>query len=97
MHAGAVVAGEPVQALTVTPEDFENIQSKAEGADLRNTNKGRTRGAQTAAAFVMEGADEGVPLVHLDIAGADMTDDEKATAYSVGSLVHFLLALPATK
>ena len=97
VHAGAVTAGEPVQALTVTPEDFENIQSKAEGADLRNTNKGRTRGAQTAAAFVMEGADEGVPLVHLDIAGADMTDDEKATAYSVGSLVHFLLALPAQK
>jgi hypothetical protein len=33
----------------------------------------------------------------LDSAGADMTDDEKATAYSVGSLVHFLLALPAQK
>ena len=62
VHTGAVVAGEPVKALTVTPEDFENIQSKAEGADLRNTNKGRTRGAQTAAAFVMEGADEGVVL-----------------------------------
>jgi leucyl aminopeptidase len=97
VHAGAEAAGEPVQALTVTPEDFENIQSKAEGADLRNTNRAKNRGAQTAAAFVMEGAEEGVPVVHLDIAGADMTDDEKATAYSVGSLVHFLLALPAEK
>lgn len=93
MLAACQATGDPVQPLAVTPEDFDNIKSKLDGADLRNTNRGTTRGAQTAAAFVMCGADETQPMVHLDIAGADMNDDETATGYTVRALIEFLLTV----
>jgi leucyl aminopeptidase len=86
-------AGDPVQVLDVTSEDFDNIKSKIDGADLRNTSRSDNRGAQSAAAFVMSGAPKGLPVVHLDIAGADMTDAETATAYSVRTLAHLALRL----
>lgn len=89
--AAAQTAGDPVQPLAVTPEDFDDVKSKLEGADIRNTSKNENRGAQSAAAFVMSGAPEGMPCVHLDIAGADMTSDETATAYSVRTLAHLAL------
>jgi len=90
VEAAANESGDPVQVADVRPDDFENIKSKLDGADIRNTNKGSSRGYQTAAAFVMSGAPEGMPVIHLDIAGADMHDDETATGYSVGTLIHFL-------
>jgi leucyl aminopeptidase len=83
--------GDPVQTLDITDEDFDNILSDMDGADLRNTNKGDGRGSQTAGAFVMCGAPEGTPVVHLDIAGADMTKDEKATAIGVKTLIQWVL------
>ena len=93
METAAHEAGEPVQALDVTLADVDNIHSKLEGADIRNTNRGKYRGAQTAMAFILQGLPKTLPFVHLDIAGADMTDDERATGYPVGTLLHGLLAL----
>jgi leucyl aminopeptidase len=87
----AQLAGDPVQPLAVTPEDYDDVKSKLDGADLRNTSKNENRGAQSAAAFVMSGAPKDMPCVHLDIAGADMTGDETATAYSVRTLAHLAL------
>jgi leucyl aminopeptidase len=83
--------GEPIQTLDVLPEDYDNIKSKLDGADIINTSQRRHRGAQTAAAFVMSGAPSDIPFVHLDIAGADMTPDEKATGTSVKTILQYLL------
>jgi leucyl aminopeptidase len=93
MEAAARKLGEPVQTLDVVEEDFENIKSKLDGADLINTSHSKFRGAQSAAAFVMSAVPEGIPLVHLDIAGADMTSDEKATGIAQRTLIQFLLDL----
>lgn len=84
-------AGESVQTLDVLEEDFEDIRSKLDGADINNTGNEKYRGAQTAAAFVMSGLpDRNMPLLHLDIAGGDMTKDEKATGIVVKGLMSFL-------
>jgi len=91
VEAAARLVGDPVQPLDVLDEDYEAIESKLDGADIRNTQKGKGRGAQTAAAFVMTGAPEGLPMAHLDIAGADMTDDEKATGIGAKTLIQLVL------
>jgi leucyl aminopeptidase len=89
--AAGRLLGEPIQTLDVLEEDFDNIKSKLDAADIINTSQRKQRGAQTAAAFVMSGAPESFPLVHLDIAGADMTPDEKATGTSVKTVLQYLL------
>ncbi len=63
---------EPVDMLPVKAEDFENIKSDADNADLDNDGKNAgKRGAQKAAAFVISGLPDGVdiPIAHFDIAG----------------------------
>ncbi|MGE0199634.1 MAG: M17 family metallopeptidase [Candidatus Melainabacteria bacterium] len=89
--AAAETLGEPIQPLRVTDEDYDNIKSKLDGADIINTSHSRSRGAQSAAAFVMSGAPNGMPMAHLDIAGADMTSDEKATGIGQKTLIQFIL------
>ena len=91
VQAVARYLDEPFQALDMFESDFEDIKSKLDGADIRNTNAGDGRGSQTAGAFVMLGAPEGTPIVHLDIAGADMTKDEKATGIGQKTLVLYAL------
>ncbi|MFN9690658.1 MAG: M17 family metallopeptidase [Vampirovibrionales bacterium] len=93
LEASAKVGGDAVQYVDVTPLDFENIKSKLDGADIRNTNRGSERGFQTAGAFVMSGAKEGTPVVHLDIAGADMLEDETSTGTPVATLLTFVTGL----
>ena len=96
MEAAAHAAGDRVQTLNLMDEDFDDIKSKLDAADIINTNRGKSRGAQTAAAFVMNGAPATRPLIHLDIAGGDMSDDEKATGIAAKSLIQFVLHhLPA--
>jgi leucyl aminopeptidase len=90
VEAAAQRCGDPVQYVDITPADFENIKSKLDGADIRNTNRGSSRGFQTAGAFVMCGAPDTMPMVHLDIAGADMHEDETSTGTSVGTLFTFI-------
>lgn len=91
IEASARSLGEPVQTLDVNEEDYENIKSKLDGADLINTSQRKHRGAQSAAAFVMSGAPENMAMAHLDIAGADMTADEKATGTSVKTIIQYLI------
>jgi leucyl aminopeptidase len=91
VHAAGKLHAEPIQTLDVNDDDYENIKSKLDGADIINTSQRKHRGAQSAAAFVMSGAPEGIPMAHLDIAGADMTPDEKATGTSVKTIVQYLL------
>lgn len=83
--------GEPIQTLDVNEDDYDNIKSKLDGADIINTSQRKHRGAQSAAAFVMSGAPDTMPMAHLDIAGADMTADEKATGTSVKTIIQYLL------
>ncbi|MEB3206057.1 MAG: M17 family peptidase N-terminal domain-containing protein [Vampirovibrionales bacterium] len=85
-------AGDPAQALDVWESDFDDIKSKLDGADIINTSQNKNRGAQSAAAFVMSGAPAGQALIHLDIAGADMTGDEKATGIAQDTLIEFVLS-----
>jgi leucyl aminopeptidase len=84
--------GEPFQQLDVIDEDYDDIKSKMDGADIINTSQNKNRGAQSAAAFVMTGAPETLPMVHLDIAGADMTGDEKATGIGQKTLIKWVLS-----
>ncbi len=91
MLTAAHASGDRVQTLDIMDEDFDDIKSKLDSADIRNTMKSKGRGAQTAAAFVLNGASPEMPLVHLDIAGGDMSDDEKATGIAAKCLVNFLL------
>jgi hypothetical protein len=39
----------------------------------------------------MSGASDELPMAHMDIAGADMTPDEKATGVSVKTIIQYLL------
>jgi len=90
--AAARLAGDPLQTLDIWDEDYEDIKSKLDGADIINTSQNKNRGAQSACAFVMTGLGESkIPMLHLDIAGADMTKDEKATGIGVKAFVSFLL------
>lgn len=91
VHTAGQRHAEPIQTLDVNDDDFDNIKSKLDGADIINTSQRKHRGAQSAAAFVMSGAPDGMPMAHLDIAGADMTPDEKATGTSVKTIVQYLL------
>jgi leucyl aminopeptidase len=91
VESAARAVGDPIQALDVWESDFDDIKSKLDGADIINTSTNKNRGAQSAAAFVMSGAPECLPLVHLDIAGADMTGDEKATGIGQKTLLRFVL------
>ncbi len=86
--------GEPFQSLDVDEEDYEDIKSKLDGADINNTGSEKYRGAQTAAAFVFSGLSSlNKPCLHLDIAGGDMTKDEKATGISIKGIMNYLLFL----
>ncbi len=93
LEASAKSSGEAVQYVDITLADFENIKSKLDGADIRNTNRGSERGFQTAGAFVMSGAKDEMPVVHLDIAGADMLEDETSTGTPVATLLTFVMGL----
>ncbi|MBI3396339.1 MAG: leucyl aminopeptidase family protein [Spirochaetia bacterium] len=89
----ARATGEPLQTLDVIEQDYEDIKSKLDGADIINTSQNKNRGAQSAAAFVMTGAPDGTKMAHLDIAGADMTSEEKATGISLKTIVQFLASV----
>ncbi len=86
-------AGDPIETLSVELEDYESIKSKLDSADLINDSHNKYRGAQTACAFIMSGVKKTQPLLHLDIAGGDMTSDGKATGIAVRALLLFLLRL----
>lgn len=90
LAAAGYRAADYCQTLDILEEDFEDIASKLDGADINNTGSESYRGAQTAAAFVMSGVSRDLPVLHLDIAGGDMSKDDKATGIACRSILQFL-------
>jgi len=88
VEKSAKSVGEAVQKLDLWDEDFENIKSSRDAADLSNTGKAKTRGHLSAGAFVVSFAKD-KPIAHLDIAGGDAKDGN-ATGIAVKGLVAFL-------
>ncbi|AIQ51199.1 leucyl aminopeptidase [Paenibacillus sp. FSL R7-0331] len=88
-------SGEPVWQLPVYPEFREMLRSEV--ADIRNA-AGRFGSASTAGLFIGEFA-EGLPWVHLDIAGTAFLSKERgvhskgATGVMVRTLLEYLLSL----
>ena len=70
-------AGDRVWPMPLTPEYRDEI--KGEVADLRNS-AGREGGAIKAAAFLEAVVEEGTEWAHLDIAGVDWSDRDRAYA-----------------
>ena len=80
--------GELAQKCDFIEEDYENVKSTLDAADVRNTSKGTGRGHLTAGAFVLNFANN-IPIVHLDIAGGDAKDN-MATGIAVKGLLRFV-------
>lgn len=81
--------GEGIQKLDFIEEDYENVESDLDGADVRNTSKGKGRGHLTAGAFVL-GFANNINACHLDIAGGDAKDG-KATGIAVKGLIEYVV------
>ncbi len=88
-------AGEPIWQMPMNDEYKE--QNKSDVADIKNTG-GRYAGAITAAWFLGEFV-EGIPWVHLDIAGTFMLDKNRgyqvkgATGVPARTLINLVLSL----
>jgi leucyl aminopeptidase len=94
VQAAADAAGEPMWSLPIVETYRRDLDSKV--ADLRNVAKHRYAGAIMAALFLREFVGEGIPWVHLDIAGpafSDTADGELpdgGTGYGVRTLLQLL-------
>jgi leucyl aminopeptidase len=82
VKAASDVCGEPLWPLPMFPEFGEQIKSDV--ADIKNTGEGRWGGAMTAGKFLEEFVD-GLPWVHLDIAGPAFYDAPKPWQEAGGS------------
>ena len=93
VRAAADAAGEPVWPLPL-PKDYRKLLD-SEVADLRNIGTGSYGGAITAALFLSEFVD-GVPWVHLDIAGPARAGNDDGylvkggTGFAVRTLVELV-------
>src|SRR5262249_47615231 len=92
VQAAADTAGEPMWPLPL-PKDYRKLL-ESEVADLRNISTGSYGGALTAALFLSEFVD-GVPWVHLDIAGPARagSDDGYVVKGGTGFAVRTLVEL----
>jgi leucyl aminopeptidase len=94
VQAAADAAGEPLWPLPLVETYRRDLDSKI--ADLRNVASHRHAGAITAALFLREFVGEGIPWVHLDIAGPAFSDTadgeigEGGTGYGVRTLLQLL-------
>jgi leucyl aminopeptidase len=88
----AAAAGDRVWPMPLTDEYRDEI--KGEVADLRNS-AGREGGAIKAAAFLWAAVEDGTQWAHLDIAGVDWSDKDRAYAPKgpQGPAVRTLVAL----
>ncbi|WP_244169877.1 leucyl aminopeptidase [Paenibacillus helianthi] len=95
LETASIRAGERIWKLPVYPEFREMLRSEV--ADIRNA-AGRYGGATTAGLFIGEFA-EGLPWIHLDIAGTAFLSKERgvnpkgATGVMVRTLLQYLLHL----
>jgi leucyl aminopeptidase len=94
VRAAATATGEPVWPLPLPDKLRKRLDSDV--ADLRNVAETRYGGALLAGLFLREFVGDGVPWVHLDIAGpANARDDDGemtkgGTGFGVRLLLHFL-------
>jgi leucyl aminopeptidase len=95
--AAAAEAGDEVWQLPLPPAYKKFIKSDL--ADVANISRVRWGGALTAGLFLKEWVDEGMPWVHLDIAGPALRDEDGTDAHrgegsgvGVRTLVRFVLA-----
>jgi leucyl aminopeptidase len=88
--AAAKAEGEKVWPLPLENEYMEMIKSDV--ADMKNSG-GRWGGAITAALFLREFVEEGIPWAHLDIAGPALVESDKPyrPAGGTGVMVRTLL------
>jgi leucyl aminopeptidase len=88
--AAAKAQGEKVWPLPLENEYLEMIKSDV--ADMKNSG-GRWGGAITAALFLREFVDEGIPWAHLDIAGPALVESDRPyrPAGGTGVMVRTLL------
>jgi leucyl aminopeptidase len=95
VQAAADRAGEAVWPLPLPKAYRESIDSPI--ADLKNISNGRYGGALVAGLFLQEFVGEGIPWVHLDIAGPAESDndDGEITKGGTGFGVRTLLELLA--
>jgi len=101
-HVDAVLAaardsGDELWQLPLPPAYKRFI--KSEMADISNISRVRWGGALTAGLFLKEWVEEGMPWVHLDIAGPALRDEDGADCHraegsgvGVRTLVRFVLA-----
>ncbi|MCS7204372.1 MAG: hypothetical protein NZ853_01595 [Leptospiraceae bacterium] len=83
--------GEPYQSLEIEDDDYEDIKSKLDGADINNIGNEKYRGAQTAASFIFSGLSSREKVCfHLDIAGGDVDKEEKATGIAIKGVLNYL-------
>jgi leucyl aminopeptidase len=73
VRAASDAAGEPTWPLPL-PAPYR-AQLDSDVADLKNIGNGRYGGALTAGLFLQEFVDDGIPWVHLDIAGPAFRQD----------------------
>ncbi len=94
VRAAATTTGEPVWPLPLPEKLRKRLDSDV--ADLRNVAETRYGGALLAALFLREFVGDGIPWVHLDIAGpANANDDDGdvakgGTGFGVRLLLRFL-------
>jgi leucyl aminopeptidase len=94
VRAAADAEGEPVWPLPLPPEMRSELDSDV--ADIKNVSGKRWGGASIAGVFLQEFVGDGIPWVHLDIAGpADSSEDDGltrkgGTGFGVRTLLHLL-------
>jgi leucyl aminopeptidase len=94
VRAAADAQGEPVWPLPLPADIRSSIDSDV--ADIKNISGKRWGGALVAGVFLQEFVGEGIPWVHLDIAGpADAAEDDGetrkgGTGFGVRTLLHLL-------
>ena len=94
VQAAADAEGEPVWPLPLPPDMRAELDSDV--ADIKNISGKRWGGASVAGVFLQEFVGEGIPWVHLDIAGpADSPDEDGltrkgGTGFGVRTLLHLL-------
>jgi leucyl aminopeptidase len=100
VRAAASVAGEEVWPLPLPAQLRSKLDSEI--ADLRNVSNGRDGGALIAGLFLQEFVADGIPWVHLDIAGpADSTEHDGeirkgGTGFGVRTILQLLEDFAAT-
>jgi leucyl aminopeptidase len=94
VRAAGDAAGETLWPLPLVDAYRKDLESKV--ADLRNVTLNRQAGAIIAALFLREFVGDGIPWVHLDIAGPAFTDNDDAelsaggTGFGVRTLLQLL-------